>query len=69
VGAVVGPGRRRTGEGEAGWASRKRHASRAEEVCGGGVSVDRSTVERERERQGRACGIFLVKSRFFRRLP
>jgi hypothetical protein len=53
--------------GEAGQASRKRHASRAEEVCGGGASVDRSTVERER--QGRACGIFLVKSHFFRRLP
>jgi hypothetical protein len=34
--------------GEAGWASRKRHASRAEEMCGGGMSVDRSTVERER---------------------
>jgi hypothetical protein len=33
--------------GEAGWASRKRHASRAEEMCGGGMSVDRSTVERE----------------------
>jgi hypothetical protein len=27
-------------------------------VCGGGTSVDRSKVERER--QGRACGIFLV---------
>jgi hypothetical protein len=50
--------------GEAGRASRKRHASRAEEVCGGDVSVDRSAMERER--QGRACGIFLVKSRFFR---
>jgi hypothetical protein len=36
-------------------------------VCDGGASVDRSTMERER--QGRACGIFLVKSRFFRRLP
>jgi hypothetical protein len=53
--------------GEAGRASRKRHASGAEEVCGGGASVDRSVVQRER--QGRACGIFLVKSRFFRRLP
>jgi hypothetical protein len=36
-------------------------------VCGGGASVDRSAVERER--QGWAGGIFLVKSRFFRRLP
>jgi hypothetical protein len=53
--------------GEAGRASRKRHASRAEDVCGSGASVDRSMVERER--QGWACGIFLVKSRFFRRLP
>jgi hypothetical protein len=31
-------------------------------VCGSGASV-------ERERQGQACNIFLVKSRFFRRLP
>jgi hypothetical protein len=52
--------------GEAGRASRKRHASRAEEVCGGGASVDRSAVERER--QGQTCGIFLVKSCFFYRL-
>jgi hypothetical protein len=36
-------------------------------VCGGGASVDRSAVERERQRW--ACGIFLVKSRFFHRLP
>jgi hypothetical protein len=53
--------------GEAGRASRKRHASRAEEVCGSGACVDRSAVDRER--QGQACGIFLVKSHFFRRLP
>jgi hypothetical protein len=53
--------------GEAGRASRKRHASQAEEVCGNGASVDRSAVDRER--QGQACGIFLVKSRFLRRLP
>jgi hypothetical protein len=53
--------------GEAGRASMKRHASWAEEVCGGGASVDRSAVERER--QGRTCSIFLVKSRFFHRLP
>jgi hypothetical protein len=45
--------------GEAGWASRKRHASRAEEVCGGGVSVDRSMVERERGRGGRAVFFWL----------
>jgi hypothetical protein len=40
-------------------------------VCGGSVIMYKSAVERERERerQGRAGDIFLVKSRFFRRLP
>jgi hypothetical protein len=45
--------------GEAGRASRKRRSSRAEEVCGGGASVDRSAVERERGRGGRAVFFWL----------